>query len=57
MTEKLQIEKDKLQVSSGSKSDGETEKEKILCSHCLRLTYNGNKNADEVVDEFLELFS
>jgi hypothetical protein len=41
-TEKLQTEKDKLQ-DHHTKSDRETEHEKILCSHCQRTATNGIK--------------
>jgi hypothetical protein len=42
-TEKLQTEKDKLQDRTHTKSDRETEYEKILCSHCQRTATNGIK--------------
>jgi hypothetical protein len=43
MTEKLQTEKDKLQDHTHTKSDRETEPEKILCPHCQRTATNGIK--------------
>jgi hypothetical protein len=43
-TEKLQIETDKLQDHTHTtKSDRETEHEKILCLHCQRTATNGIK--------------
>ncbi|MEO3704264.1 hypothetical protein [Trichormus azollae] len=43
MNEKLQMEKDKLQVSDYIKINQETENEKVLCSHCQRTATNGIK--------------
>jgi hypothetical protein len=43
MTVKRQIEKDKLPASTSIESNQETEKEKVLCSHCQRTATNGIK--------------
>jgi hypothetical protein len=43
MNEKLQMEKDKLQVSDNIKINQEIENEKVLCSHCQRTATNGIK--------------
>lgn len=43
MNVKLQTDKDKLQESTSININKETEKEKVLCSHCQRTTTNGIK--------------
>jgi hypothetical protein len=43
MTVKPQIEKDFFTASTNIKLNQETEKEKVLCSHCQRTATNGIK--------------
>jgi hypothetical protein len=43
MTGQPNIEKDKLQASTNTKLNQETENEKILCPHCQRTATNGIK--------------
>ena len=43
MNEQLQTEKDKLQISTNMEINQETEKEEVLCPHCLRTATNGIK--------------
>ena len=43
MNDKLQTEKDKLQVRTNMEMNQETEKEEVLCHHCLRTATNGIK--------------
>ena len=43
MTVKIQTEKDNLQAFPSTKINQETQKEKVLCSHCQRTATNGIK--------------
>lgn len=43
MNDKLQTEKGKLQTSTNMEINPETEKEEVLCPHCLRTATNGIK--------------
>ncbi|WP_168496131.1 MULTISPECIES: hypothetical protein [unclassified Anabaena] len=43
MNDKIQTEKDKLQANTNIEINQATEKEEVLCPHCLRTATNGIK--------------